>query len=304
MRYVVTGATSFLGREIVSFLLSKGESVIAVCRPGSLEANPFPAGVRVVYSAMSDYGKMDDLIDGVDVFIHLAWQGTSHGGRDDAEVQQENVRYALDAMCAAKAMGCRLFVGAGSQAEYGETDLPQSEELPCRPFSEYGKAKLQAAMECCRQSERLGIKYLHLRIFSLFGEADHPWTLVMSSLDKMLAGKKIALSDCTQNWNFLYVKDAARQIVLLCDYALKTEHFRNEIYNIASDDTRPLREFVEEMKRMAGSSSKLEYGTIAVQNRVSLQPDMSKTSRVVNPLARYGFGQVISRILENKRKEL
>lgn len=301
MRYILTGATSFLGREMVDLLLSKGEEVVAICRPKSLSVNRFPSCVSIVLSEMSEYGNLHEKIENADVFINLAWMGTSHDGRDIAEVQQENVKYTLEAMKAAKAMGCRLFVGAGSQAEYGEMKTPQSEVSICRPFSEYGKAKLQAALECCRQSERLGIKYLHLRIFSLFGEEDHPWTLVMDSLDKMLAGDKIALSDCMQNWNYLYVKDAARQIVILCEHALKTKQYRHEIYNIASNDTRLLKEYVEEMKRITGSESELDYGAVAVQKMVSLQPDMSKTSQIVQPLAQYEFGQVIGQILNKKR---
>lgn len=301
MKYVLTGATSFLGKALIELLLSRGESVVAVCRPKLLMENQFPDNTLVILSEMFDYCKLNKWIESADVFINLAWMGTSHDGRDIAEVQQENVKYTLEAMKAAKAMGCRLFVGAGSQAEYGEMKTPQSEVSICRPFSEYGRAKLQAALECCRQSERLGIKYLHLRIFSLFGEEDHPWTLVMDSLDKMLAGDKIALSDCMQNWNYLYVKDAARQIVILCEHALKTKQYRHEIYNIASNDTRLLKEYVEEMKRITGSESELDYGAVAVQKMVSLQPDMSKTSQIVQPLAQYEFGQVIGQILNKKR---
>jgi nucleoside-diphosphate-sugar epimerase len=229
----------------------------------------------------------------------LAWAGTGHDGRDVTLVQQENIAYTLDAMCAAAKMGCKLFVMAGSQAEYGSTTKPQNEEMDCEPFSEYGKAKLAVCHHGFEVAKQQGIKYLHLRIFSLFGEDDHPWTLVMSCIDRMLKNEPIALSSCTQNWNFLYIADAVRQISLLCQYALRRDDFRHEVFNIASDDTRQLRDFVEEMYRLTGSSSQLQYGANPQQNVVSLQPDTSKLRQAIHFVSSYTFEQVIQKIIHS-----
>jgi nucleoside-diphosphate-sugar epimerase len=235
------------------------------------------------------------------VFIHLAWAGTGHGGRDNTVIQQQNVKCTKEAMQAAHQMGCKLFVMAGSQAEYGITNEPQKEDMECQPFSEYGKAKLQVQQECSRLAEKLGMKYLHLRIFSLFGENDHPWTLVMSCIDKMLRNEPIELSSCTQNWNFLYVKDAAWQIVQLCEYALETDGFNHEIYNVASDDTRPLKQFVECMKKMTKSQSELRYGTIVPERFVSLQPSLAKLQMVVKEMRITPFELIIKKIVNSRR---
>lgn len=302
MKYVVTGATSFLGRELVSRLMQDGHEVVAVCRPQSSALADIPLGVEVVLADMSDYGGLYRDVPEADVWVNLAWEGTGHDGRNQEEVQQANVIHTIAAMFGADKMGCRLFVEAGSQAEYGTVLTPISEQTPCNPFSAYGKAKLETFQRLSELSAQLGIKYLHLRIFSLYGETDHPWTLVMSSLDKMLRNETIDLSPCTQQWNFLYVKDATRQVVTLCDYALSRQDFRSEVFNIASDDSRPLKEFVERMKELAGSKSPLNYGAITPQNVVSLLPDMTKTRNVVGTLSEYSFDNVITSILSNLNK--
>ena len=207
----------------------------------------------------------------------------------------------IAAMFGADKIGCRLFVEAGSQAEYGTVLTPISEATPCNPFSAYGKAKLEVCRRLSELSAELGIKYLHLRIFSLFGEGDHPWTLVMSSLGKMLRNEAVDLSPCTQHWDFLYVKDAVRQMASLCDYALTSKDFRSEVYHIASGDSRPLKDFVERMKVLTGSGSELNYGAVTPQYVVSLQPDMSKTQAVVGRLCEYSFDDVINRMIEKLR---
>ena len=298
MTYLITGATSFLGIELTKTLIHQGHHVTAICRSDSRGLRELPNDVCVVFAEMGEYGALDSKLGKADVFIHLAWAGTGHGGRDDIEVQQQNIEFTRQAMLAAHRMECKLFIMAGSQAEYGSTTEPQTEDMLCRPFSEYGKAKLKVQKIGFDLAEQLGMKYMHLRIFSLYGENDHPWTLVMSCVDKMLRNEPIDLSPCTQNWNFLYVKDAARQIEQLCKHAIQEDGFVHEVYNIASDDTRPLRDFVERMKELTGSQSDLHYGAVVPAQLVSLQPDMSKTASVVGTLTEYNFDTVLQRIID------
>lgn len=301
MRYVITGATSFVGIELTERLLADGHSVVAVCRAGSSGIPSLPQGVDVVCSDMEEYEILNQKIPSADVFVNLAWKGTGHDGRNVVDIQKENVAFSLAAMGAAKRMGCGVFVEAGSQAEYGSTLAPQREDMECNPFSEYGKAKLAMKNEAFRQSEQLGIRYVHLRIFSLFGENDHPWTLVMSALDKMMRNEDVDLSPCSQNWNFLYIKDAVNQIAGICNHAFSDESFVHEVFNIASDDTRVLKDFVEEMKVISHSQSTLNYGAMIPQNLVSLQPLMDKTCGVCGKLADYSFSDVIQLILSKKQ---
>lgn len=299
MKYVITGATSFIGLELINYLLSLQHQVVAVCRPTSKGLSSTPAGVEIVLSEMSDYGNLHKDIEQADVFVNLAWGGTGHDGRNVQDVQKENVTNTIAAMFAADKMGCQVFIEAGSQAEYGTVLTKISEDTLCRPFSEYGKAKLEVKNRLFELSGKLGIKYIHLRIFSLFGEEDHPWTLVMSSLKKMVNNEPVDLSPCTQNWNFLYVKDAVKQIYLLCQYALRKADYHAEAFNIASKDTRVLKRFVEEMYALSQSKSELTFGAIKPANVVSLNPDISKTEAAIGFVSDYVFKDIINNIIRN-----
>lgn len=302
MKFVITGATSFIGLELTEYLLANGHSVFAVCRPNSKGLSSIPDGVEIVTSEMADYSNLHNEITQADVFINLAWGGTGHDGRNVVNVQKENIAYTTAAFFASEKMGCKVFLEAGSQAEYGSTIEPQSEESPCNPFSEYGKAKLQVKEELFKLSEQMDMKYIHLRIFSMFGENDHPWTLVMSAIDKMLRNEKVDLSPCTQNWNFIYIKDAIRIITTLCEQAVENPDFKHEVYNIASEDTRVLKGFVVRMKELTNSTSELNFGAMKPANLVSLQPDMRKTKNVVGRISNYSFDDVIKIIVETKKQ--
>lgn len=301
MKYIITGATSFIGLELVNYLLSQNKETVAVCRPNSKGLTKLPKASDVVFADMSDYHTLDEKIGKADVFINLAWEGTGHDERNVTDIQKRNIQNTTDAFIAAKKMGCCVFVEAGSQAEYGTVTSQISEGIPCQPFSEYGKAKLEVKNKCFELAEKTGMKYIHLRIFSIFGENDHPRTLVMSAIDKMKRNEKVDLSPCTQKWNYLYVKDAVKCIAKLCDYAMCKYSFIHEVYNIASRDTRTLKEFVEEIKTIVKSRSVLNYGAVIPSNFVSLNPDVSKTESATGLKEYTSFDKVINNIV--KRQE-
>lgn len=301
MKYVITGATSFIGIELTKFLLKQGDEVFAVCRPDSKNAQSIPSEATIVTAEMADYSGLYHDIPQADVFINLAWAGTGHDGRNVTDVQQGNVINSIGALWGAYKMDCKVFVEAGSQAEYGSTSEQQTEEMHCNPFSEYGKAKLRVKHECFRLVEQMrGMKYIHLRIFSTFGENDHPWTLVMSALDKMLANETVDLSPCTQNWNFIYSSDLVQIVVGLCQNAIKNPEFKHEVYNIASDDSRELKAFVTRMKELSLSQSQLNFGAVTPQNFVSLQPCITKTTTASGVTKFTPFDEVIKKIIEKK----
>ena len=141
--------------------------------------------------------------------------------------------------------------------------------------------------------EQLGLKYIHLRIFSVYGENDHDETLIKSSIKKLRDGNPIAMASGGQMWNYIYVKDAARQIVKLSIYAVNYEDFKQEVFNIASNDTRRLQDFVITMKEVWGSASELSFSGYNKYKDVNLNPDISKTASIVKPLTKWNFESVI-----------
>lgn len=301
MIYVVTGATSFIGSETIRLLVENGNKVYAVCRQESTALDFLPDSnyLNIVFSEMSEYSCLDRNIPHADIFINFAWDGTkSIQDRDYGSVHESNVRYTQDALESSYRMGCKLFVETGSQAEYGICNGLITENTPCFPFTEYGKTKLITKEYGFEYAENHDIKYMHLRIFSIYGVRDKERTLVKTCIRKMLANESVDLSSCTQIWNFLHVSDAAKQIRLLCEYAVTTNDFRHEVYNIASKDTRVLKEFIAEIKRITKSESKLIYGAIKPEYIVSLNPDITKTFNAIQFVSDIDFETGIKEIIQ------
>ncbi|WP_455668162.1 NAD-dependent epimerase/dehydratase family protein [Phocaeicola sp.] len=284
MKYVITGATSFLGSAVANLLLERGDEVLAVCRAGSPKLKNINESdnLSIVYSDFDQITHLSGIVERADIFMNFAWVGTSHALRDSAEIHKSNVINTLHAIETASRLKCHYFVEAGSQAEYGFHDSGINEKSFCSPVSEYGKAKYEVWEKGSKLASGLGINYIHLRIFSVYGECDHDTTLISQCIKNMLCGEALLLSDCTQYWNYLYRWDAAKLICNLVEKLYKDCKPVCGVYNIASTDTRVLKEFVEEIKKQLNSSSILDYGAIKPVRLLSLQPSMQKTLSVVD----------------------
>ncbi len=262
MRIIITGVTSFLGIYTAEALLAGGHRVIGVVRPGSrneakLRERPGLAELRIAHfdfdalPPASEAAYREQLptdMPAVDAWIHFSWDGIGSAGRSDPAVQARNIENAEKAYVMAKLLGCRKFLFAGSQAEYGSGNHAQP-----RPVSEYGKAKLRFGRWAREQSiyqelmENEAMAFLHLRIFSVYGVGDHPGSLVNALVQAALTQQPLSLGPCTQDWNYLAAEDLAAALVRLTE----SPAAGTAIYDIAGRETKPLREYAEEIAGIA-----------------------------------------------------
>ena len=144
---VITGSTGAVGTALCQELAQNGITVYAVCRPASQRTDNVPKH-PLIHKVLCDLGeikKLPQLIgSSVDAFFHLGWAHTIGSGRNDMSAQIRNITHTVDAVQAAAALGCQVFIGAGSQAEYGPVNDISRPETPCNPTNGYGIAKLCA----------------------------------------------------------------------------------------------------------------------------------------------------------------
>ena len=301
---VITGATSFIGVALIKKMLNEGYTIYAIVRENSVNLGNLPKNInlRVVYSDLSNLHKIVTKIDCCDAFFHFGWDGTNHIGRDNSDIQAENIKNSLIAIEVASQLNCKCFVGAGSQAEYGNINESITEKTRCLPQTEYGKAKYEVLRQGGRKCFQLGMKYIHLRIFSIYGPGDHPWTLVSSLIEKLANNENVEVTSCQQKWNFLYIDDAADQIIGLYENQYASKINEPTLFNIASTDTRVLKAFVEEIEYTVGKTGKILYGALPTTTVVSIQPDITKLIETIHLKPNTSFSNGIKKIIMEKKR--
>ena len=365
MKILISGVSSFLGIYTAKELLAQGHQVYGIVRKESKNREKLESlrGLQLisvdmkVFSSYAEEGeialaegirKQEDSFsreaafsrDGfalaslvpndLDAIIHFAWDGVGSKGRENPEIQEQNLLMSKGFYQWGLQTGVKYFLFAGSQAEYGRGTRENPE-----PVSAYGKAKLSFSLyglsgsravedsafpkqcfrsfddteeteqEKAKETEQKAeqkaeqkteqkaehkaeqenpMKFLDLRIFSVYGVGDHETTLVHTLVQAVLADRSMDLSPCSQMWNFMEARDLARAIAFLLEGG-----FGSGTYDLCSQDSRPLKDYVLEIeslgkaflekkegKTLSTSSSLLRFGERAsnAEGPVDLKPSI------------------------------
>lgn len=295
---VITGATGSVGRAIINKLVDEKVEITVLYHRGSKRVDDIPGHslIKKICCSLDEMKGFTPEENDYDVFYHLAWAGTTGAARDDADLQLKNIEYTLDAVELAKRMGCRKFIGAGSQAEYGLCDKPLTPDTPTFPFTGYGMAKLAAGQLSRLKCRKLGINHAWVRILSVYGKYDPENSVIKSAINKFKANEKAEFSKGEQLWDFLSARDAANAFYLVgCDY----DH-NEKIYCLGSGKSAPLREYIEKIHELCGSRSEIDFGAIPYsRNQVMfLQADISELTKDTGFVPELSFEAGIKELLD------
>jgi nucleoside-diphosphate-sugar epimerase len=172
MRFVVTGATGFIGSLMAELLLSEGHDVLCPVRDITRLRNL--AGVPVEICATDRLEGALAMGDPIDYVIHLA--GAVRAATYEA-YQSANVgftRRLLDMFSSPSISGTlKRFVLVSSQAAAGpcrDCVTPVTESAPMRPVSLYGKSKAEAEALTSQYFDKLPITIVRPPV--VFGPRD------------------------------------------------------------------------------------------------------------------------------------
>lgn len=291
---VITGPTGAVGVALCSAALARGWTVYAVCRPASPRVTALPKHDRLhlVRCDLHQLQLLPAQLQGVkaDAWFHLGWAHTIGAGRNDMPAQIQNIQSTIEAVRAASALGCHVFVGAGSQAEYGRAEGMLCPHTPAFPENGYGMAKLCAGQMSRAECAALGIEHIWARILSVYGPYDGPHTMISSVAHALMAGERPALTAGEQQWDYLYSADAAQA---LCDMAQRGKN--GATYPLGSGVTYPLRRYVEELRDAIDPALPLGFGELpyTAGQVMCLQADLSTLTQDTGFVPRVAFAQGI-----------
>ncbi len=293
-----------IGVALIKKCIAQNTKVTAVVRPRSKNLCRLPKNglVKVVECDSAEIEALlnCDYDEPIDSFYHFAWDGTAREQRNNVFVQEKNIADTLLAVRTAKALQCKAFIGAGSQAEYGRVENVISPETPADPEYAYGVAKLTAGKLCEQYCKQSNLRFVWGRIFSVYGEYDHPDTLVMYLIDQLMQGKNAELTKCEQMWDYMYCADAAQAFYLLGEKG-------NGFYCIGSGTMRPLESYVRVICDAAGANpNQLLIGakSYAVNQVMNLGADITKLRDDVGFEAQSDFAMGIKNTIQWYEKEL
>ena len=264
-RAVITGATGAIGTALINELVQQNIEVLVLCRQNSKRNENIPENALVTkkYCDLKDFEILQNNTGKeYDVFYHFAWMGTTGEARNDMFLQNLNIKYALDAVKLAKRLGCKSFIGAGSQAEYGRIEGALKPDTPTNPETGYGTAKLCAGYMTRELASQLGLKHIWVRVLSVYGPNDTENSMVMGTINKLKNNIVPEFTKGEQLWDYLHSFDAARAFYLLGEKGVS-----GKTYVLGSGRARPLKEYIMDIQAVVNPDCEIAIGAVAYSDK-------------------------------------
>ena len=217
MRLLITGGAGFIGSHFVDLLLGLGDEVVIVDDLSGGRVDNLPAH-RSVEFVEKNFRTCDarDFAGRFDAIVHLAAQpSVATSWEQPMQAHESNLSLTLHAITLASELRIKRIVFASSAAVYGKaTEVPTKESSQTSPSSPYGLQKLTSERYGQLFAGSLGLSFVGLRFFNVFGPRQSPSSPYSGVISQFLAAMQKGLSvnitgDGEQTRDFIYVKDVA-----------------------------------------------------------------------------------------------
>lgn len=262
-RVIITGATGFVGANLVHRLLRDGHDVHLFVRE-----NYNPWRIESIRSEMHlhevDLGNIETLTMAVrriqpDWIFHLAAYGSYSSQTDLHKMVQTNVVGTVNLVEACLKVGFEAFINTGSSSEYGFKDYAPSEKEWLEPNSHYAVTKASATLFCRYTAQFQNVHLVTLRLYSVYGPYEEPTRLIPMLILHGLKGELPPLVNPNVVHDFIYIDDVIEAYVLT---ASVLEQEPGAIYNVGTGVQTAMGEVVKTARQVLEIDVEPNWGSM------------------------------------------
>jgi len=299
-RILITGAAGFLGSHLCDRFIKDGYHVIAMDNliTGCLKniEHLFPLENFEFYN--HDVSKFIHVPGELDFILHFASPASPI---DYLKIPIQTLKVGSlgvhNCLGLAKAKNARLMIASTSEV-YGDPQVhPQTEEYwghvnPIGPRGVYDEAKrFQEAITMAYHTFH-HVETRIVRIFNTYGPRMrlNDGRVLPAFIGQALRGEDLTVfGDGSQTRSFCYVDDLVEGIVRLLhsDYS--------QPVNIGNPNEISIRDFAEEIIQLTGTSQKVIYKNLPLDDPKQRQPDITKAREILNWEPKIGRSEGLKR---------
>ncbi|MBS4064886.1 MAG: SDR family oxidoreductase [Chitinophagaceae bacterium] len=285
-RILITGAAGFLGSHLCDRFIKEGYHVIAMDNliTGDLRNIEHLFKLEQFEFYHHDVTKFIHIPGKLDYILHFASPASPI---DYLKIPIQTLKVGAhgthNCLGLAKAKGARILVASTSEV-YGDPLVhPQTEEYwgnvnPVGPRGVYDEAKRYMESITMAYNRFHGVQTRIVRIFNTYGPRMrlNDGRALPAFIGQALRGEDLTVfGDGSQTRSFCFVDDLVEGIyrLLMSDYDLPV--------NIGNPSEITLKEFAEEVIKLTGTSQKIVYKPLPVDDPKQRQPDITKAKEIL-----------------------
>lgn len=266
MKILVSGATGYIGSNLVKWLIRNKHEVSILVRPNSVILETEFSEKRI-NSYVYD-GSLKSVIDAFDdsnpsIVCHLASLFLSqHQPEDVSRLIESNLNFPTQILEAMSLMGIRSFINTGTSWQHY-----QNEEY--NPVNLYAATKQAFENIAQYYSNAKEIKVITLSLFDTYGPGDRRAKLFTLLRNCIHNGTSLNMSPGLQKLDLVYIDDVMRAYQNTID---NFSSLNKATYGISSGKTIELNKLVEIYSQLTGREIKINWGGLPYREREVMTP--------------------------------
>lgn len=306
---LVTGCAGFIGSHLVDHLLATGWRVTGLdsfdpfydpeVKWRNVQRHLEWSSYTLVKADIRDREYLARHLSGdYDVIVHLAAKaGVRPSLADPVGYQDVNVGGTQNLLELARTWGTRQFVFASSSSVYGiNPNVPWSEEdHVLLPISPYASTKVSGELLGHVYSHLYGIRFIALRLFTVYGPRQRPDLAIHKFARLMLSNQPIPVfGDGSSRRDYTYVSDVVHGISAAMTY----DRTPYEIINLGNNKTVSLLEVIRTLELALGRKANLSMQPNQPGDVPQTWANITKAGRLLGYHPRTDFREGIERFVE------
>lgn len=246
LRWLITGATGFIGSHVAEALARRHEAVVALVRRATDASWLEKLGVEIVRGDLFDREALELACRQVAIVVHCAARVGDWGPVE--EYRRVNVEGLRNLLEAARQVPLRRFIHLSSLGVYEARDhygTDENEPLPEHHIDGYTQTKVEAERLLRQYQEQYGVPVVILRPGFVYGARDR--TVLPRLIHALEQGQIRYLGSGEEAMNTVYVGNVVQAVFL----AAEKDQAVGQTYNLTDGQRVSKRQFFEELARAA-----------------------------------------------------
>ena len=240
---LVTGASGFIGLNLVRVLVERGAQVSCLVRNSSQIDELKELGCRLVFAEIPvDAAALKPAIEGQDIVFHLAALTNASNRHRQIQVNVNGWENLLVAASCVTSPPICLLVSSLAAVGPSSRQRPHVESDLCQPISNYGRTKLLAEQVAQRFTDRVPISILRPPI--VLGPGDREGLVMFTSINRL--GVHVIPGFSDHRYSIIHSADLVQALIAVARSGERLDHSNSKgIYFPAADEMPSYRELGE-----------------------------------------------------------